>query len=42
VDRTIRESVLLGNALPALRDAGLDPGASVLFVSPTRGADSIS
>jgi hypothetical protein len=34
VDRTIREAVLLGNALPALREAGLEAGAGVLFVSP--------
>jgi hypothetical protein len=35
IDRTIRDAVLLGHALPALRAAGLANGTKVLFVSPT-------
>jgi hypothetical protein len=33
-DRTLREAMLLGHALPALRDAGLAPATAVGFVNP--------
>jgi hypothetical protein len=33
-DRTLREAMLLGHALPALRDAALAPGTAVGFVNP--------
>ena len=34
VDPTLREAMLLSHALPALRAAGLKPGARVAFVNP--------
>ena len=34
VDRTMREAMLLGNAIPALRAAGLPAGTRVGFVNP--------
>ncbi len=37
VDRTMREALLLGHAIPALREADLRPGTAVGFVNPVPG-----